>query len=356
MSEAARSEGEAVLEAVGAGSSSSSSSSSASGGNGGGGTNSGNGVTLSLLSVRVEGFGPFASPAEYDLSSGGVRVLTGRNVDAAGTGSSSAKAGGGSSGFFNIGAVDAPADSNGAGKTSLAMAPHWAITGRSDARADGGGGRGLTHADVVNDGCDSASVIVRGTVLSGGGGSGVATGAAAVAAGTPVPFELERAVSRKKLLRLRLRVGGEDLTGADARLTQATVDSLLGAPLISRASFLGQADAMSLLEAGDAELKGELSKVALDGAAWVGDRLIVRCAAALGETLPSALLPLYTAHRALIRARLAMAHLQDEHPRTPERWPLQAAHYLERALAAIELLEALGHANSFRTARRSCSP
>ena len=94
----------------------------------------------------------------------------------------------------------------------------------------------------------------------------------------------------------------------------------------------------------------------LDGAAWVGDRLIVRCAAALGETLPPALLPLYTAHRALIRARLSMAHLQDEHPRTPERWPLQAAHYLERALAAIELLEALGHAHSFKTARRSCIP
>jgi len=94
----------------------------------------------------------------------------------------------------------------------------------------------------------------------------------------------------------------------------------------------------------------------LDGAAWVGDRLIVRCAAALGETLPPALLPLYTAHRALIRARLSMAHLLDEHPRTPERWPLQAAHYLERALAAIELLEALGHANSFKTARRSCIP
>jgi aminoglycoside phosphotransferase family enzyme len=95
---------------------------------------------------------------------------------------------------------------------------------------------------------------------------------------------------------------------------------------------------------------------ALIGAAWVGDRLIVRCTAALGDTLPSALLPLYTAHRALIRARLSMAHLQDEHPRTPERWPQRAAQYLERALAAIELLEALAHANAFTTARRSCSP
>lgn len=104
----------------------------------------------------------------------------------------------------------------------------------------------------------------------------------------------------------------------------------------------------------------ELAYFALEcslmGAAWIGDRLIVRCTAALGETLPSALLPLYTAHRALIRARLSMAHLQDEHPRTPERWPLQAARYLERALAAIELLEALGHGNGFRTARRSGNP
>ena len=238
MSDGARSGGEAVLEAVGAGSSSSSGNSN---------NNANTGVSLSLLSVRVEGFGPFASPAEYDLSSGGVRVLTGRNVDASGSG----------------GAVDAPADSNGAGKTSLAMAPHWAITGRSDARADGGGGRGLTHAEVVNDGCDQASVTVRGTISPGGRGGEADGGVAA-----PVPFELERAVSRRKLLRLRLRVGGEDRTGADARLTQATVDSLLGAPLISRAAFLGQADAMSLLEAGDAELKAELSKVALDGDAW----------------------------------------------------------------------------------------
>jgi len=247
MSEEARMEGEAVLEAVGV--SGSSSSGGGASPNNSNISSNGNGVSLSLLSVRVEGFGPFASPAEYDLSAGGVRVLTGRNVDAAGA--SNGKGGSNS-------AVDAvSADSNGAGKTSLAMAPHWAITGRSDARADGGGGRGLTHADVVNDGCESASVTVRGTVL-GGPEQNFA----------PVAFELERAVSRKKLLRLRLKVDGEDLTGADARLTQATIDSLLGAPLISRASFLGQADAMSLLEAGDAELKSELSKVALDGEAW----------------------------------------------------------------------------------------
>jgi hypothetical protein len=95
---------------------------------------------------------------------------------------------------------------------------------------------------------------------------------------------------------------------------------------------------------------------ALLGAAWIGDRVIVRCTAALGETLPPALLPLYTAHRALIRARLSMAHLQDDHPRTPERWPQQAARYLERALAAIELLEALGHTQTIKAARRSCTP
>ena len=48
----------------------------------------------------------------------GLRVLTGANAD------------------------DAGADSNGAGKTSLALAAHWCLTGRSDARAEGGGGRG----------------------------------------------------------------------------------------------------------------------------------------------------------------------------------------------------------------------
>ena len=77
--------------------------------------------------LEVEGYGPFRDAVRYPLAARGVRVVCGRNED------------------------DAGADSNGAGKSALVMAPLWALTGRSDARAEGAAGRGLTAADVVND-------------------------------------------------------------------------------------------------------------------------------------------------------------------------------------------------------------
>ncbi len=49
---------------------------------------------------------------------------------------------------------------------------------------------------------------------------------------------------------------------------------------------------------------------------------------------------LYTAHRALLRARLAMAHLLDPQPRTPQKWPPQAQRYIDRALAALDATRA----------------
>ena len=73
----------------------------------------------------------------------------------------------------------------------------------------------------------------------------------------------------------------------------------------------------------------------LGGAPWIGQRLAAGCAAALGEMPPPALMHLYTAHRALLRARLAMAHLLDPQPRTPQKWPPQAQCYIGRALAAL---------------------
>lgn len=77
---------------------------------------------------------------------------------------------------------------------------------------------------------------------------------------------------------------------------------------------------------------------AVAGAAWIGPRLVERCARALGDRPPDALIALYTALRASLRARLAMAHLLDEHPRTPEVWPGRAAVYLRHARAAIDTL------------------
>lgn len=75
------------------------------------------------------------------------------------------------------------------------------------------------------------------------------------------------------------------------------------------------------------------------GAPWIGQCLTSGCASVLDDDPVSALLQLYTAHRALVRARLAMAHLLDPQPREPEKWPPLAARYIERALVALEALE-----------------
>ncbi|MDZ7590021.1 MAG: hypothetical protein U5L05_04875 [Rubrivivax sp.] len=74
------------------------------------------------------------------------------------------------------------------------------------------------------------------------------------------------------------------------------------------------------------------------GAAWIGPRLLAACAAVLGDPPPAALLALYTAYRAQLRARLALAHLLEPQPRTPLKWPGLAQRYLQRSVALLECL------------------
>jgi aminoglycoside phosphotransferase family enzyme len=73
----------------------------------------------------------------------------------------------------------------------------------------------------------------------------------------------------------------------------------------------------------------------------IGPHLISACTAALGEALPPALMPLYTACRALLRARLILAHLLDPQPRTPGKWPPLARRYVAVAVAALDWLDAV---------------
>lgn len=74
------------------------------------------------------------------------------------------------------------------------------------------------------------------------------------------------------------------------------------------------------------------------GAPWIGQQLSAGCAALLNDRPDPALMLLYTAHRALLRARLAMAHLLDPLPRTPDKWPPLASRYVARALIALDTL------------------
>jgi len=72
------------------------------------------------------------------------------------------------------------------------------------------------------------------------------------------------------------------------------------------------------------------------GAPWIGPRLVAACGAALGNAPPAALLHLYVAYRAQLRARLALAHLLEPEPRTPLKWSPLARRYLQRSLSALE--------------------
>lgn len=74
------------------------------------------------------------------------------------------------------------------------------------------------------------------------------------------------------------------------------------------------------------------------GAPWIGRRLMCQCGEALGDRPGAALLAFYTAYRACLRARLAVSHLLEPDPRSPERWVPLANDYLamaERAAANL---------------------
>jgi aminoglycoside phosphotransferase family enzyme len=74
------------------------------------------------------------------------------------------------------------------------------------------------------------------------------------------------------------------------------------------------------------------------GAAWVGPALRRAVGDALGDAVSDRLFDFYAALRACLRARLALAHLDEPAPRTPARWPALAAQYLGLAQQRIARL------------------
>jgi len=74
-------------------------------------------------------------------------------------------------------------------------------------------------------------------------------------------------------------------------------------------------------------------------ASALGPKIIAKVADRLGESSPDRLVSLYTAWRAVLRARLAVAHLLDPVPRRPEKWEPLASRYLclaEQTLTAAD--------------------
>ena len=75
------------------------------------------------------------------------------------------------------------------------------------------------------------------------------------------------------------------------------------------------------------------------GAGWAGEYLRRRIMHILHDGHSDELFIFYRCHRATLRARLAIAHLLEPDPRTPEKWPALARTYLRLAAADAVRLE-----------------
>lgn len=87
------------------------------------------------------------------------------------------------------------------------------------------------------------------------------------------------------------------------------------------------------------------------GAALAGDYLWRRMKLLLRDGPVDELFTFYRCHRATLRARLAIAHLYEEHPRTPEKWPQLCRAYLGIAMRGARQLERMLRPPSGRSGR-----
>jgi aminoglycoside phosphotransferase family enzyme len=75
------------------------------------------------------------------------------------------------------------------------------------------------------------------------------------------------------------------------------------------------------------------------GAPWIGGYAAQRLGRSLHEHPPHHLLAFYRTYRATLRARLAIAHLLEPTPRSPEKWGPLARRYLQLALDDARTLD-----------------
>lgn len=80
-------------------------------------------------------------------------------------------------------------------------------------------------------------------------------------------------------------------------------------------------------------------EAAVLGAHWVAPQLLAALETGIGHPPSAALLSTYRAFRAVLRARISLAHLLDDAPETPDRWPRDARAYLKEAESALKLAD-----------------
>jgi aminoglycoside phosphotransferase family enzyme len=156
-----------------------------------------------------------------------------------------------------------------------------------------------------------------------------------------MPAGRVRAVLDTQRRFLRTRPGA--ITARAARVVDAHGDLRpehiwLGEPVlvIDRLEFSADLRAVDPLD----ELAG--LEVETERLGWpeVGARISSRVRQALHDPSPEALRLFYRSYRALLRARLSIAHLLEPRPRTPQKWPRQAREYLAIAEADARRLMA----------------
>lgn len=133
--------------------------------------------------------------------------------------------------------------------------------------------------------------------------------------------------------RLRQRAGGHVLREGHGDLRPEHVCLLSPPVVIDCLEFNASLRQLDPLD----ELAYLAMECSMADQAWVGERLLGQCRVVLGEPEP-ALVHFYAAHRALLRARLAVAHLQDSPLRTPHRWIPLAERYIAEALDRLDAL------------------
>jgi aminoglycoside phosphotransferase family enzyme len=73
------------------------------------------------------------------------------------------------------------------------------------------------------------------------------------------------------------------------------------------------------------------------GSRETGEEIMAICCRLLDDAPPAALIAFYKIHRALLRARLAIAHLRDDDVREPGKWRPRALEYLSLAEGYLSL-------------------
>lgn len=171
-------------------------------------------------------------------------------------------------------------------------------------------------------------------------------------------FEREQGASREILMQMKNRVDGNavenTLARADAAmlaLADALARRVSGGHVVEghgdlRPEHVALVDPVAIIDCLEFNLELRLVdpveelvflglECELAGAGWIGPRILACCPEVICEA-SAELRAFYKAHRALVRARLALAHLLQPAVREPGKWAPLARRYLDAASAALE--------------------